>query len=123
MVKKRRPPLAANLALVRPLTFEPGRVDLGCETAFDEQKLSDPDTKRALEVLLSEYLGAPTTLNVQRAKGPVPEAPPTLQEAADQAQRARNQEKAEVAVERPAVKAVAGEFGGSIAKVRVVDEG
>lgn len=123
LVKKRRPPLAANLALVRPLQFGPGRVELGCETAFDEQKLNDPETKRALEGLLSEYLGAPTQLTVQRTKGAAVEAPPTLQEAADEAQRAKNQEKAEVARERPAVKAVAGEFGGSIAKVRVVDEG
>ena len=123
MVKKKRPPLAATLVQVRPLTFEKGNVVLGCETAFDQRKLEDADTKKRLESLLSDYFGAQTQLTVQRGAGTPIEQPATLDEVTQADRRAVRQEKERVARSNPAVKAIEGQLGGEIARVRVIDEG
>lgn len=123
MVKKNRPPLAATLVQVRPLTFEKGNVVLGCETAFDQRKLEDADTKKRLESLLSDYFGAPTQLTVQRGAGTPVEQPATIDEVTQADRRAVRQEKERVARSNPAVKAIEGQLGGEIARVRVIDEG
>ena len=127
-VKSRRAPLAAPLVQVRPLAFDPGRVELGCETQFDETRLSDRDTRGELEALLGEFFGVPTTLGVTRVRrgeggAPPMDAPRTLVEAAEEARSARVVEKEQSARQHPAVKAIAEELGGAIAKVRVLDEG
>ena len=131
VVKKKRPPLAATLVQVRPLAFEKGHVELGCETRFDLQKLEDADTKKVLEGFLAEYFGAKTPLSVRHAKGeapaPAPERPAThpatLDEVAEAGRRALRSQKEQTAIAHPAVKAIEGELGGKIANVRVLDEG
>ncbi|MEQ9504109.1 MAG: DNA polymerase III subunit gamma/tau [Deltaproteobacteria bacterium] len=126
LVKKKRPPLAATLVQVRPLTFEKGRVELGCETRFDLHKLEDADTKKTLEGYLAEYFGAPTRIEVRHSKGggaPSQERPATLDEVHEAGRQATRREKERVAKSHPAVKAIEGELGGEIAKVRVLDEG
>ncbi|MEQ8272552.1 MAG: DNA polymerase III subunit gamma/tau [Deltaproteobacteria bacterium] len=126
LVKKKRPPLAATLVQVRPLTFEKGRVELGCETRFDLHKLEDADTKKTLEGYLEEYFGAPTRIEVRHSKGggaPSQERPATLDEVHEAGRQATRREKERAAKSHPAVKAIEGELGGEIAKVRVLDEG
>ncbi len=126
LVKKKRPPLAATLVQVRPLAFEKGHVELGCETRFDLHKLEDADTKKTLEGFLAEYFGAPTRIEVRHSKGggaPTQERPATLDEVHEAGRQATRREKERVAKSHPAVKAIEGELGGEIAKVRVLDEG
>ena len=123
IVKKRRPSLAATLLQVRPLSFSVGGVRLGTETDFDRRKLLDRETRSALERLLAEFFGTSVSLEVTRAGEPAPPEEKSLTEIEDDRVRARRARKEQVAMDNPAVKAIAGELGGEIAKVRVLDEG
>jgi DNA polymerase III subunit gamma/tau len=122
LLKRRRPSLAATLAQVRPLQFKAGETELGCETAFDENKMKDQETRTYLENLLSEYFGAKTTLHVTRTQKAA-DAPKTITEVEDSNREARRSEKGSNARSRPAVQAVSEELGATISKVRVIDEG
>ncbi len=124
LLTKKRPSLAATLTQVRPLSFRPGEVELGCETAFDEAKLKDQETKDYLEALLSELFNTKTLLKVSRtyrnAGGPPP-AEKSLAEVADEKRETRRNEKGTDARSRSAVQTVADELGATISKVRVID--
>jgi DNA polymerase III gamma/tau subunit len=130
LLKRKRPSLAATLAQVRPLRFHAGETELGCETAFDESKLKDPDTRAYLEGLLSEYFGTKTALQVARKEPtsaaapavPDADAPPTLNEVEESTREARRSEKGASARSRPGVQAAAEELGATISKVRVIDD-
>jgi DNA polymerase-3 subunit gamma/tau len=125
LLKAKRPSLAATLAQVRPLVFRPGTVELGCETAFDEAKLKDQETKAYLEDLLAEYLGQKTPLVVTRKQKAAATPPETksLAEVEEEKREARRSEKGADARSRTAVQTVADELGATISKVRVIDEG
>ncbi len=113
---------------MRPLTFRAGNVELASDTAFDESKLKDPEVRLFLEKMLAEFFGGPTTLGIRRLEPPRGErpsaaVPKTIVEVEESARQARRDEKGLLARERPAVKAVCEELGGTIAKVRVIDDG
>ncbi len=119
-VKARRPSMAASLLQVRPMVFEASRVVFGVETAFDEGKLQDPETKGAIDAFLSEFFGRKVHFEVTRSKDG---GPRTLNEEADAARNARLAEKEKVARQSPAVKALQDELGAGVVKVRPIDEG
>lgn len=125
-VARRRPALGATLHQVRPLDFTGFGVRLVCETAFDNDKLAEPDTRKALTLALDNFFGASVPLSIERAQRAgesEPEAAPrTLVEIADQERAARVADKEARARGRPAVKAVERELGASIARVRVLGE-
>jgi hypothetical protein len=130
MVRKRRPTLYGQLSHVRPVKFGPGEVELGVDTRFDEATLGAPETKRYLEELLAEHLGAPTGLTVTRLEKPVeaapalrsPAPPPTMVEREEDARRVRHKEKEEEARKKKAVKTVLDELGAKVSGVRVLED-
>ncbi len=119
-VRRRRPALAATLMQVRPLKFGPEGVVLASETAFDQGKLEDRETKEALEALLLEHLGAPASISVQRASAARTDAPQTLLEVEDEHDAQVRRDKLLKAREHPVVKAVVEALSGTIANVRVL---
>lgn len=122
---QKRPALAATLHQVRPLKFDATHVHLVCETAFDGDKLAEPETKRALESAVDGFFGCRVPLEVSRQRMPPTEVstkPRTLVEADDQERAARIADKLSRARTRPAVKAVIAELGASIGRVRVLGE-
>ncbi len=124
-VGKKRPALGAMLAQVRPLHFGPGRVELGCDTAFDEKKLSDPETKQYLEASLKAFFGEAAFVAVKRhvaPKTPHSEVPSTMTEELQAKTKKRHDAKRQLARKRPAVKAVEEKFGAQVTRVRVLDE-
>jgi DNA polymerase-3 subunit gamma/tau len=124
LLKRKRPSLAATLAQVRPLCFERGSTELGCETAFDENKLNEPETRAYIESLLAEYFGQKTSMAVTRTqKGSAsPDTPRTITEAEETSRDVRRGEKDTTARSRAAVIAAEEELGATISKVRVIDE-
>ena len=124
LVRSRRPTLSGSLAHVRPLEFQAGQVVLACKNAFDVQTLGADATVKWLQDVLTEYLGAPTTLTVRRVEvDDEASAAATLDEMANNARAERRREKARKARTRPAVKALREELGAEVAHVRVFDEG
>ena len=124
-VARVRPALAASLHQVRPLAFEVTGVRLACETAFDDDKLSEPDTRRALEETLAEHFGQSVRLEVVRKEQPrvpEPEGPRTLNEQADHERRERIRAKEAQGRSAEAVRLIERELGASIAAVRVLGE-
>lgn len=122
LVRRRRPALAATLMQVRPLHFGLDGVELGCETAFDFNKLQDRESHEALEEMLAEHLGARTPIAVRRGTHlEVKEAPLTLLEVEDEHLEQVRRAKIEKARQDPAVKAVVQALSGTIANIRVVD--
>lgn len=126
LVMRTRPTLSGSLAHVRPLKFEPGTVVLGCETAFDANTLGGDETKKWLEGLLTEHLGAPTTLTLQRVErseaDQSKDTPATLDEIDVSERKRRYNEKKQQARLRPAVKAICEEFAAEVNAIRVFDE-
>ena len=109
---------------MRPLEFQAGQVVLACKNAFDVQTLGADATVKWLQDVLTEYLGAPTTLTVRRVEvDDEASAAATLDEMANNARAERRREKARKARTRPAVKALREELGAEVAHVRVFDEG
>jgi DNA polymerase-3 subunit gamma/tau len=123
LVKRRRPALAATLAQVRPLRFGSDGVALQSETAFDQQKLEERETRGYLEEILRELFGRLPPLEIGRGKASADETGKrTLSEVADAERTARVASKIEKAKDAPAVRAVSEKLGGEIAEVRVIDE-
>jgi DNA polymerase-3 subunit gamma/tau len=129
LLKRKRPSLAATLAQVRPLQFKAGECEVGCETAFDEAKMKDQETRGYLESLLSEYFGQKTVLKITRTQKPsgqepaaAEQTPRTLNEVEESNREARRSEKGSTARSRPAVQSAVEELGATIAKVRVIDD-
>ncbi len=119
---KKRPPVAATLGLVRPLVFEGGQVEFGCETAFDFAQLEHRETQDLIQAELEAFFGQKTELKVRRMKADDDSTvPATLMEQTERKREARIAHKTEQAKEHPAVKAVASELGGQVSKIRVDD--
>lgn len=120
-VRRRRPALAATLMQVRPMKFGPKGVVLASETAFDQRKLEDRETKETLEDLLLEHLGEPAPITVQRASATsAEEVPQTLIEVEDEHEAQVRRDKLLKARAHPSVKSVIQALSGTIANVRVL---
>ena len=125
MIKGKRPTLSGTLALVRPLTFEPGMVKLGCESAFDLSTIGSSEVMTYLANLLSEFFGVKTLLEVERVQAPqtgdLNVMPQTLDEADITVREQNRLEKIKQAKLRPAVKAIREELNAEVGRVRVLE--
>jgi DNA polymerase III subunit gamma/tau len=119
-LRKARPALAATLAQVRPRRFDREEVGLVCETAFDVQKLKDPEIQGFLRRALEEYLGGVPSLSISRGDGGQ-EGPKTLTEL-DDLRHAQDVKEREVrARAHPEVQKIEKALGAEVTRVRVHD--
>ena len=129
-VARKRPALGATLHQVRPLKFEETGISLACETAFDHDKLTEPDTQAALKTAIEHFFQTKVPLEVVRNRRSQSshgtsrsrEIPRTPVEVASDERAARIAEKEARARCRPAIRAVVSELGASITRVRVLGE-
>lgn len=126
-VRSDRPALGAALMQVRPLRFDAGGVSLRCETAFDAETLAKPANRSYLQTQLDSFFADAVPLEVGRgneepAAAAADPGKLTLNEEDDAAREARRRDRLERARSHPAVKAVTESLGGSVGKVRLVDD-
>ena len=123
LVKKKRPAIGALLAQVRAPRFDADHVEWICETAFDEQKLTDGETARYLRDLLTEFLGKQPRVSVTReVAGGKKALPKTHRELENEKKRLALQKKKQKALNTVAVKALREGFGAEVEDVRVLDD-
>ena len=124
IIKKQRPTLSGTLTLVRPLQFEPGRVLLGCESAFDLSTISSPTVHSYLQEALTSFFRRETTLEVERVSADTPKQgakmPQTLDEAAISVRQQKRYEIIRQAKIHPAVKAIRDELNAEVGRVRIL---
>ncbi len=122
---RQRPMLGATLHQVRPLAFGPDRVQLACETAFDDDKLASPGARAAIERAIEAFFGRAVRLEVVRARAPrqVGPAARTPTEVLEEERAARTRAREARARSHPAVAAVQRELGATITRVELRGEG
>jgi len=125
IIKKQRPTLSGTLTLVRPIQFEPGKVLLGCESAFDLSTISSPTVHSYLREALKSFFRQDTTLTVERVSAHTPnegtKMPQTLDEAAISVRQQKRYELIRQAKIHPAVKAIREELNAEVGRVRILN--